>query len=306
MKFNRTTLRIKWFHRVYDNGLHIYLVRNPRDNWQSKVAHANRIDTYFLAMDLLIASQNREIKCFKKAANKIPLINYSDNDFIKELTFYKTIVTTYSYYDLYYIFYYLWLSAFIENIVNADLIININLLSEDLAYRETVEEQLNDLGICDLQFNDVNIKNYNEYVLPVEDFTNIENDVIELIFQNTSSEDLQTFNERVFRGDVEYFNLPSAKKSTALLKNRMRKVQKVTRHTQHNVIIGKLFNELYSITKKYETLSNEMRTCDNKIKALEAQIEQNMNSRLYKSVNSIMSKVRRLKGKISHSNFDSS
>lgn len=47
MKFNRAPLRIKWFQHTYKDGLNIYLVRNPRDNWQSKVSHANRIDSFF-------------------------------------------------------------------------------------------------------------------------------------------------------------------------------------------------------------------------------------------------------------------
>jgi hypothetical protein len=306
MKFNRTPLRIKWFQHVYKNGLNIYIVRNPRDNWQSKVSHASRESSYFLTMDLLTVSQNKDMGCFNKLEQKLPLYAYTDDDFKKEIMFYGNILDAYSYHEMYYIFYYLWLTALIENIIHADLVININLLSTDERYRKDIEKTLNDLGIMELRFNDARIKEYDEYAIPFKRLKTIEGEIETLVFQDITKKDLHLFYQKMHPMNIKCFGLPSIDEVNQILQNRNMKKQKAPEVTNSDEIIKTLFHKLYIANQKIETLSAEYTKCIQQVegleeqgkamekqgKALEEHIKAITNSRSYKISKIILSPFR--------------
>ncbi|MBT8352562.1 MAG: sulfotransferase, partial [Deltaproteobacteria bacterium] len=133
-QFNRTALRTRWFKRNYPEALNIYLVRNPRDQWESCIRKAKKSSNIFVVMDLMISSLNLSQKYFYELAQHLPLVQYQNKDFQDERIFYDTISDAYSTQDKYFIFYYIWLLSLIENILCTDMTININLLKNDIRY----------------------------------------------------------------------------------------------------------------------------------------------------------------------------
>lgn len=144
------------------------------------------------------------------------------------------------------------------------------------------------MGIQELRFNDVSIKEYNEYAIPLENSKNIEDEIVTLIYQDITMKKLRLFYQRVCPEDIETFHLPSIDKANLLFRNRDKKRQRVPKVTNFDKIITNLFHEFYSANQKIETLSDECRKCgfqvktlEEQVKTLEEQIEQIRNSRGY-------------------------
>lgn len=173
-QFNRSSLRIKWFKSNYPDSLHIYLLRNPRDQWESYVSKARKNRRIFVAYDLMIAGKNQKSDYFRKLADYVPLINFHDADFNAEIKFFQTLSDKYIDEDKYFIFYYIWLLAFLENCRYADVVIDMNSISEDIRYRRRLTELLQTYGINDALFGDAQMPIYNTHSLPPEVMRNIE------------------------------------------------------------------------------------------------------------------------------------
>jgi glycosyltransferase involved in cell wall biosynthesis len=183
LQFNRSSLRIKWFKENYPQSLNIYLIRNPKDQWQSyfevlRKAH----DNIFLAMDILTACVNAKETCFEMLGKQIPLIDYHDKNFNNEIMFYRLIELCYSLEEKYWIFYFTWLISFIQGVLNADFLLDINRLSEDSAYREKVEDLIFGHFEAAISFEDAKVRKYDHYNLDTSVMEDIEVNVQQLVF----------------------------------------------------------------------------------------------------------------------------
>jgi len=211
-QFNRSALRIKWFKINYPEGLHIYLVRNPRDQWASYTnLYRKTQDNSFFTMDLMIASLNRKEAPFRKLAHSLPLVEFRTQKFEKEQTFYGMLGDVYSQEDRYLIHYYTWLLALIENVLNADVILNINHLSQDSSYRREVLEAIFAHTKADINFEDCRIKEYDLYPFQDREMDAIEDRALRLVARSVTKKRIRQFFLNLSSYDRHYFRVTSQK-----------------------------------------------------------------------------------------------
>jgi hypothetical protein len=198
LQFNRSALRVRWFKRNYPGAINIYLVRNPRDQFQSymSMAEDNRLDI-FLAMDLLVAGINFRSKYFKSLAAHIPLFEYHSHLFADEQFIYSRLLPLYSTAEKYNIFYFTWFSAFFENARYADLLLNIDLLSTSAAYRLKVNEVFKTLGIENIDFSDARIGHYKTTSLTGKQMKQIEEAIQSLILKKYTNKAIDGFYKKI-------------------------------------------------------------------------------------------------------------
>ena len=198
LQFNRSALRIPWFKNHYPDALHLYLVRNPRDQFQSYFAmmQDNDLDI-FLIMDQLIAGKNHDKGKFKLLATKIPLIRFNHSSFYYECLVYKVINRCFSDWERYLIFYFLWFYALFENVRHADFVFSLDLLSSDLGYRNKVSQYFEESHIPGLDFQDAAITRYPKQNLQPKSMSEIEKTVRALFLQHANTKARETFFSRL-------------------------------------------------------------------------------------------------------------
>jgi hypothetical protein len=206
LQFNRSAFRVKWFKENYPGSLNIYLVRQPHDQWKSYFELYNRT-TYgaFFVMDLLIASMNKDKKGYRLLSENLPLLTYRNDTQDKEENFYRVILDSYSKKEKYFIFYYTWFKALFENVLYADFIMNINLLSNNPSYREKVTGFLKNRGLEGITFEDARLKEYASYPLPVKELTGIEEAVRDMILRSLPGKQIDHFLRKIPQEDRNYF-----------------------------------------------------------------------------------------------------
>lgn len=205
-QFNRSALRVKWFKQNYPDSLNIYLVRNPRDQWESYLQLYRRSNyTGFFLMDLIIAAINKDKSDFLPLARHLPLLRYQNHCQDNENDFYRLVLESYSEEEKYLVFYYTWFRALVENVSNADFILNINLLSKESSYKEKVIKFLRNRGIHDIDFTDARITRYSTYDLLAETMDNIEENVRSLLVQSLTQDQIKAFFREMSRQDKGYF-----------------------------------------------------------------------------------------------------
>lgn len=182
LQFNRTALRTGWFKSAYPDSIHIYLCRNPRDQWQSYSALGARTgyDKFFL-MDLIALSKSCGSPLVRPLAAAVPLLNLPSDKYTRDEQFYQLVCRAYSERQKYFMFYYLWLVALLENHGQADTIVNMNALAEDQGYRQLTRGWFMDRAIGGLEFDDCRVTRYDHYAPPGEVLAEVEQEVQSLL-----------------------------------------------------------------------------------------------------------------------------
>jgi hypothetical protein len=182
LKFNRSALRIRWFKENYPSGVHLYLLRNPRDQWASyNTLSPPKVRDLFLATDLLIATLNRDLWPFKTLAESVLLIPVRAESTEEALAIYVELLAAYSQKERYLIFYYIWLASLLENLLFSDLALSIDLLCADPTYRRKVSSALASFQIHSLDFEDARIKPHTAQTLSSAEMGEIESRVHAMI-----------------------------------------------------------------------------------------------------------------------------
>jgi len=252
LQFNRTAFRIKWFKTYFPGSTNIYLVRNPRDQWQSYISmfEDNNLDI-FLIMDLLASGLNRNNPWFKGLAPYIYLVEYHSDKFHDEELVYRILRDVYSYEELYLIFYYTWLSALWEGACNADILFSIDLLVEDKFYYKQIIASLKKHDINGIDFPDVQPRHYQEYQLETGKMVEIEEMVCAIISRNHRPEERNDFLRKLSPKEKDFFNL---KRQSFTKKN----IGQLKRKTKDEVII-KLENILKKAFDRYVLIESELK-----------------------------------------------
>ena len=145
----RTTGRIAGL-KAACGGVHIFLWRNPWDQWWSY-----KKDHYFDSRNLLIANA-RHLPSFLVALKKdlkIPDL-YNSTPAVKQAYCVIRYLDSRASYKL---FYALWCHAMLEAQPHSELSISIDRLSVSNAYREEILEKLQLLGVAGLDFSDCSV-----------------------------------------------------------------------------------------------------------------------------------------------------
>ncbi len=138
--------------KVLIPAFHIFLKRNPRDQWKSY-----GVTRYFHSVNLILAHlPNAPSSISKKLYRNL---NIKKNSNLKELLSQAKDVQL-SDHDSYWIFYNIWRDAYETARSNADLIIDMDILGQCDTYRLGVQMKLKDFGIPNINFDDCNLPSY--------------------------------------------------------------------------------------------------------------------------------------------------
>ena len=145
----RTSGRIGAIKKKID-GKHIYLWRNPWDQWWSY-----KVAPYFDAANQLIAHARHAPLSLRRMLAELNLPCYEHSDLPGSFVFYNKQPVTSE--QSYLIFYHLWCLALREGSVHADLMLNIDRLSDSVDYQFEILARLEDAGIDGIDFSDCQV-----------------------------------------------------------------------------------------------------------------------------------------------------
>lgn len=167
--FCRSTLRARWLKKTFDS-VNVYVLRSPRHQWESYITFDER---YFNVVTMLIAGKHFRSPLFQPLHTWLYIPSFGHEDIQAEFSFYSYILAHYSLEEQYLVFYYVWLLSFLEALVVADVIIDIDLLSADRRLRRALESELAARGIS-VTFDDCCVKRYGSFTLAAQEMEHIE------------------------------------------------------------------------------------------------------------------------------------
>jgi len=143
-------------------GYHIYLWRNPWDQWWSY-----KVTPYFDAANQLIIRARNAPEPVRLMMADLVLPAYRESDLAGAFAFYglRPLDSERSYL----IFYMLWCLGLKEGTTQADLLLSIDRLSDSIDYRAEVRARLRDVGIDGIDFSDCRIPQ-GRYLKQEQDF----------------------------------------------------------------------------------------------------------------------------------------
>ena len=273
-QFNRSAGRTRWFVENFPDALNIYLVRNPGHQWQSywELFNRTKFETFFV-MDLLTASLNAGTGPFLPLSKHLPLFTFNIDKYEKEENFYRVALHCYSDVEKYLIFYYIWFWTLIENVIHADVCININRLSSDSEYRSAVISTLEKYQLAPLDFEDAHIAEYSQSQLPASKMKQVEKTAQQLVLQLYSLEDIGTFFNKFSPEDCEYFEfsqkqfeeLKQTSNGTTAHQNQLLE--------RYSKILSTLAEEWLQLKVKFGNLHLILREKDDQLKQKEVDLE---------------------------------
>lgn len=171
LKFVRSYGRLGFFLRLFP-GQHLYLFRNPRDQWQSFMLKGR---PYWMAMTCVIAALRPGSESMLSPRLNRPLpthLRYMrllgpltvDGMLRAGKSYLRTLSTA----DNYRIFHYEWRQAYEAAVEHCQYLIDVDRLSADTVYRRRIEEQFH------LQLDGCQIYHYEDYGLSLAEMAEIE------------------------------------------------------------------------------------------------------------------------------------
>ncbi|MBV8801945.1 MAG: hypothetical protein JO131_03075, partial [Gammaproteobacteria bacterium] len=128
-------------------GIHLYLWRNPWDQWWSY-----QINDYFNAINMLIINAKQHPKEIAIFRDKIQFTYFESADIYEQVVHFKSIPVNSG--ISYQAFYLLWCLGLREALKHADLMVNIDKLSYDMEYRFSILKKFYSLGLHKCDFAD--------------------------------------------------------------------------------------------------------------------------------------------------------
>ncbi|HWG05130.1 MAG TPA: hypothetical protein VG271_08960 [Beijerinckiaceae bacterium] len=156
--FVRTDLRAGWF-RAHRSGCHIFIRREPRRQFLSMLSQAKQGNPYFLLRPLAILKHNREEPVFASLLDVIDLGALLDSPGLRALLRGEFASDT-PLATLYGLFYFMRTLARERGEACCDLVIDIDRMSLDSAYRYNIEAGVADLAGMKISFADCAVERY--------------------------------------------------------------------------------------------------------------------------------------------------
>ena len=120
-------------------GFHVFVFRNPHDQWWSIIK-----DHYFTDVIMMALTAEDAPLCVKQLRDEIGLKRYRSTNIEDEIDHYDKI--QYPDHVQYELFITLWILAFIEGRVNADILLSIDRASDDAEYRRDLSTQFESIA----------------------------------------------------------------------------------------------------------------------------------------------------------------
>jgi hypothetical protein len=134
----------------YIGGLHLYLWRNPWDQWWSY-----KINNYFEAANQLIIHADNPPAPLRLMLAAMDLPRFDGKGVVAAIQHYQSTPKTTE--ESYLVFYMLWCLALREGTTYADLIFSIDRLSDSKDYQHEILIKLQKLGIDGVDFSDCSV-----------------------------------------------------------------------------------------------------------------------------------------------------
>ena len=145
----RTASRIGAIKEIV-GGTHLYLWRNPWDQWWSL-----KVNEYFNAACQIILNANVVPPVILRLRGVVGYTEFHDDSIDEEFRHFQQRPLSAD--DSYLVFYTLWCLGLLEGQSHADLVINIDHLSNFGVYRQDVANYLQSLGILEVDLSDCHI-----------------------------------------------------------------------------------------------------------------------------------------------------
>jgi len=156
--FVRTDLRVGWFRARMD-GINIFVRREPRRQFLSMMRQATTQNPYFLDRGIVILLTNFEAPVFAPLRAAIDVAGLVKSRELREVLLgrmeHEAILR-----QLYIIFSFMRRLSGPWGEAHSDLVIDIDRLSLDLAYRAEIEDRLGDLVGMAISFADCTVERY--------------------------------------------------------------------------------------------------------------------------------------------------
>lgn len=163
----RTSARIGAIKNVL-GGVHIYLWRNPWDQWWSF-----QINDYFPAVLQVILNADSPPPAIQALKKQINFQEFHAQQIQEEISHFMMHPLDPA--TDYLVFYTIWATSLLEGLAAADLLLNIDRLSSSQAYRVRTQARLEKKGIGGLQFADCKVpmawyaQEDTEFFVPLEE-----------------------------------------------------------------------------------------------------------------------------------------
>ena len=194
LQFNRSSLRIKWLKTYFKDCQHVYLLRPPRDQFESYCQAGKFSGNIFLTMNVYILEKNFKYGHFNKAYEKINGKFLLSNRIFDDLELIGSQVDTVPLEIHYEIFLHLWFASLIHGTCHSDLVVEMQKLGVNRNYTKTVVDKLSSFRKLPPDiFNDAKLKKYDSYSLDKEKLRKVETNVFEI------------YNHELSKIDQEYF-----------------------------------------------------------------------------------------------------
>ena len=198
LQFNRTGMRTKWFKEEFGEAMHLFLLRNPRDQFESYFGRGPLEKNWFLAINLFIFLKNRNSFQAIALDEKLFQLDLTSDDVIKNLTICLNKLSDTTRELHYEIFMHMWLLSLIEANSYTDLIVNMDKMNSSDEYKNGVISILKDYDIRNsLNFDDFKIKHYNKFSMSESEHMGVEKKVLKLYKVKLSSNLKQLINESI-------------------------------------------------------------------------------------------------------------
>lgn len=159
----RTNLRVDWF-RHHLEGVHIFLLRDPRRQFISYLNQGAKGNRYFLERGWVILGNNRNDPAFAPLRGLVEVPAYEGLPGQQD-AFYCKLASETEWSKLYMIFYFLHLLT-MKNLHSDsfDLLIDLDRMSNDPIAMYEAERNIAELAGAELSFADCKIESYDDYL----------------------------------------------------------------------------------------------------------------------------------------------
>lgn len=164
LQFNRTSLRLKWFKKTYPDMMHVFLLRDPFDQFESYVRRGGLGNNIFLALNLIMIAAN---DLFARQDERIDFKEkHHINRIIQEAMLKSKEYTLNQHFEF---FLHIWIKSLIDAVDTSVVIADMDKMNFISDYRRRFNEVLDDYYHgASLNFDDYSIKKYSSLSLDVK------------------------------------------------------------------------------------------------------------------------------------------
>ncbi len=199
LQFNRTSLRIGWFKKQYPESINIFLLRNPRDQFESYYQRNSIEKNVFLAINLYIILNDSNASKYLLPNQK--KLNFSGN-VAQDLQISMKLLKNLGLKKHYEIFYFIWSHSIAHADQHADIIINMDKMNSDKEYVIDIQKSISQYTSIHLDFSDYNLKQNVKYSMKNNDFESIENKI-----NNDIEYDISFYGNYEYPKDLNEINI---------------------------------------------------------------------------------------------------